>query len=129
MRFSDREFPRFLAAGAFNTGFGYVMYLAFALVVDYRLAYTASYAIGVVLSYWINTRFVFRAPWSWRRLAAFPSVYAVQYLLGLALIWLFVAKLHLSEKIAPLLVIPLTIPVTFVFSRFVIKGRSHAAQR
>lgn len=123
MKFFDTEFKRFLAAGAFNTLAGYAMYLAFNLVLDYRLAYTASYLIGIMVSYWINTTFVFRSAWSWKRLAAFPSVYLLQYTLGLALIWLFVNQLDISEKIAPLLAVPVTVPLTFLASRFIIKGK------
>ncbi len=122
MKFFDTEFKRFLAAGAFNTIAGYAMYLAFHLVLDYRLAYTASYLIGIPVSYWINTKFVFRSTWSWKRLAAFPSVYLMQYVLGLALIWLFVDHLDIPEKIAPLLAVPVTVPLTFLASRFIIKG-------
>lgn len=126
MKFFDTEFKRFLAAGAFNTIAGYAMYLAFNLVLDYRLAYTAAYLIGILVSYWINTTFVFRSAWSWKRLAAFPSVYLLQYVLGLALIWLFVNQLDISEKIAPLLAVPVTVPLTFLASRFIVKGKQRA---
>jgi putative flippase GtrA len=126
MKFFDTEFKRFLAAGSFNTIAGYALYLVFHLVLDYRLAYTASYLIGIPVSYWINTRFVFRSAWSWKRLAAFPSVYLMQYVLGLALIWLFVDHLDISEKIAPLLAVPVTVPLTFLASRFIIKGKQRA---
>lgn len=123
MKFFDTEFKRFLAAGAFNTVAGYAVYLAFTLLLDYRLAYTASYLIGIIVSYWINTTFVFRSTWNWKRLAAFPSVYLLQYTLGLGLIWLFVDQLDISEKIAPLLAVPVTVPLTFLASRFIIKGK------
>ena len=128
MKFSDPEFRRFLLVGLFNTAAGYGMYLLFNLIVDYRAAYTLSYVIGVFLSYWITTRFVFRTSWSWRRLAAYPSVYLLQYMLGLALIWVFVHLFQVSEKLAPLLIIPLTIPVTFLASRFIIKGGTREAE-
>ena len=127
MKFSDPEFLRFLLAGLFNTVAGYLMYLAFALFFDYRLAYTLSFAIGILLAYWVSTNFVFKAAWSWHRLAAFPSVYLVQYVLGLILIWVLVEKLQVSEKLAPVLTVPLTIPITFLVSRFIIKGRTHEA--
>ena len=102
------------------------MYLTFNLALDFRLAYTASYLIGIFLSYWINSKFVFRAPLSWKRLAVFPGVYLLQYGVGLVLIWLFVNHLDISEMIAPLLVVPFSIPLTFLASRLVIKGKKHA---
>jgi putative flippase GtrA len=124
MRFSDPEFIRFLIAGVANTVLGYLLYLLFGLVMDYRLAYSCSYAAGIVLSYWINTAFVFRRAWDWRRLAAYPSVYLLQYLVGLALLFLLVEHAGVPEKLAPLLSIPMTIPITFLASRFIIKGRA-----
>lgn len=126
MKFFDTEFKRFLAAGAFNAISGYAMYLLLNLVLDYRVAYTTSYLIGVLLSYWVNTTFVFRSALSWKSFAAFPSVYLLQYFLGLVLLWLFVNQLDISEKIAPLLAVPITVPLTFLASRFIIKGRPHA---
>lgn len=126
MKFFETEFNRFLAAGVFNTVAGYAMYLTFNLALDFRLAYTASYLIGIFLSYWINSKFVFRAPLSWKRLAVFPGVYLLQYGVGLVLIWLFVNHLDISEMIAPLLVVPFSIPLTFLASRLVIKGKKHA---
>ena len=125
MRWSDPEFRRFLLAGLFNTGLGYLLYLAFNTVVDYRLAYTLSYSVGIVVAYAVCTIFVFKRPWSWRRLLAYPSVYAAQYLAGLALIWVLVGKFGLSEAWAPLVILPATIPITFAISRFIIKGGTH----
>lgn len=124
-RFSDPEFRRFLLAGLFNTGFGYLLYLAFNLFADYRLAYTLSYCVGIVVAYAVSTIFVFKRPWSWRRLLAYPSVYAIQYFAGLALIWLLVGTFGFAETWAPLVILPATIPLTFAISRFIIKGGTH----
>ena len=123
MKFSDPEFRRFLLAGAFNTAVGYGLYLLLNTFLDYRGAYTISYVLGIVLSYAITTAFVFKRPWRWRRLLAYPSVYAVQYLVGLALIWLMVDRLGLPDTWAPLIILPITIPLTFALSRLIVKGR------
>lgn len=125
MRWSDPEFRRFLLAGLFNTGFGYLLYLAFNLFTDYRLAYTLSYCVGIVVAYAVSTAFVFRRPWSWRGLLAYPSVYATQYLAGVAIIWVLVDRFGFPEALAPLAVVPATIPLTFALSRFIIRGRTH----
>ncbi len=125
MRWSDPEFRRFLLAGLFNTGLGYLLYLAFNVFADYRVAYSLSYGVGIVVAYAVSTMFVFKRPWSWRRLLAFPSVYAIQYLAGLGLIWLLVGKFGFPEAWAPLIILPATIPLTFAISRFIIKGRTH----
>lgn len=123
MKFFDAEFLRFLVVGAANTALGYALYLLFSLVFDYRIAYTLAFALGIALSYFLSAIFVFQAKVAWRSLMAFPSVYLVQYLVGLALIWLIVAFTWVPKTFAPLVAIPFTIPLTFLASRFIIKGR------
>jgi putative flippase GtrA len=50
-------------------------------------------------------------------------VYVLQYLAGLAALWLLVENGLASKEIAPLLVIVVTLPLTFAASRFLIKGK------
>ena len=122
MKWSN-DFTRFLIGGAANTAIGYALYLAAAQFMDYRWAYTTSYVLGIGVSYLVNSLFVFRQPLSWRRLVAFPAVYLLQYVAGLALLWLFVSRLGVPARYGPLLVVPLTIPLTFVASRLVLTYR------
>jgi putative flippase GtrA len=123
MKSCSGEVLRFLLAGAFNTVATYLLYLGALQLVPYQHAYTAAFAIGIVLGYTINTRYVFHEPWRWRRLLAYPLVYVLQYLAGLAALWLLVENGLASKEIAPLLVIVVTIPLTFAASRFLIKGK------
>lgn len=112
---------RFLAAGALNTGLTYLLYLLLLLALPYRLAYTGSYAAGIVISYALNTWYVFREPWSWKKLMAFPAVYAVQYLLGLLVITALVEWVSIPARYAPLLAVVVTLPATYLLSRALIK--------
>ena len=118
------EVFRFLVVGAINTLVGYLLYLAALTVLPYTVAYTAAYALAILSSYALNTYFVFRARWDWRRLLAFPLVYLIQYAASLAFLSLLVERLSVSEKIAPLLVVVVIVPITFFASRYVLKGRS-----
>ena len=117
------EVIRFLITGATNTALGYLIYLAFLLVLPYTAAYSISYVIGIFVSYALNTAFVFKERWSWKRFAAFPLVYVVQYLLGLALLALLVEKAGVPKTLAPLVIVIIILPVTFFLSRFVIRGK------
>ena len=123
MKSSRGEALRFLLAGAFNTAATYGLYLLALQVMPYRVAYTATYAIGIVLGYAVNTLFVFRAPWSWKRMLAYPLVYVLQYGVGLLCLTLLVERGWVSDRIAPLLVVVVTLPLTFVASRYLIKGK------
>jgi putative flippase GtrA len=116
------EAARFLIAGGFNTALGYALYLLFNLYVDYRAAYSISFACGVLVSYLLNSLYVFRVGLAWKRLALYPAVYVVQYLAGVLTIWLLVARLRVAEAYAPLAAIVVTLPLTFLVSRYLLTG-------
>lgn len=115
---------RFLLAGLSNTLATYLFYLLLLIALPYAVAYTLAYIIGIVFSYAINTWWVFRKPWSWAKLFQFPLAYLVQYLAGVGLLYGLVVGLELSERLAPLISIALTLPLTFLISRWII-NRSH----
>jgi putative flippase GtrA len=108
---------RFLIAGAINTVATYAIYLALLPLLDYTLAYTIAYVTGIVISYLLNTSFVFRVTRTASNMATFPLVYVVQYLLGALVLNLAVRWLGIPEKFALIVSIVVTIPVTFFLSR------------
>jgi len=119
------QFVRFIASGAVNTGITYALYLLMLPLIGYLTAYSAAYVVGILLSYWLNSAFVFRQPMHWRSLARFPLVYVVQYLLNGALLWLFVDMLGVDDRIALLAAIAVTVPATFLAARLaILSGRS-----
>jgi putative flippase GtrA len=121
---SRHEFGTFLLFGVINTLLTYGLYLLLLLAVSYPAAYSASYVVGIFLSYVLNARFVFREPLRLSKALQYPVVYIVQYFLGLGLLYLMVEVFHLSEVVAPLAVVLMTVPCTFVLSRYVIRGRT-----
>ncbi|MEZ5538771.1 MAG: GtrA family protein [Pseudomonadales bacterium] len=132
------EFLRFLVTGSINTGSSWLVYLlvrhtllfvglhaitAFdriAISAD-KLAFTVAYIFGIVFTYYLNSRWVFRVPMSWRAFLEFPSVYVVQYGVGIVLMHILVDRLAFPVDFAPLAVVVVTMPVTFVLSRLVLK--------
>jgi putative flippase GtrA len=121
--FLHKELGRFLVAGGINTAFSFSLYFLFNLVVHYQLAYWLAYVGGILFSFWLNSRWVFRTAMNWKTFLAFPLVYLFQYGFGAVLLHVFVEMLGLSEWWSPLLVIFLSVPVTFVMSRFILKGK------
>lgn len=113
------SFLRFLISGGVNTAATYAVYLLLLRITDYKLAYTVAYVVGIVLAFVINRLFVFRTHRGWRSAALFPLVYLLQYLVSLGIVWLWVQQWQLPKEIAPLISIAVTIPMTFVLSRFV----------
>jgi len=114
------EFTRFLLVGATNTVFSYLLYLLLLKFLPYIAAYTLSYCAGIVLSYFLNVLFVFKKNVSIASFLKFPVVYAIQYSLGALVLWLLVS-LGINPTWAMIGVLIVTIPVTFVASRFILK--------
>jgi putative flippase GtrA len=126
MKFSERQEFRFLVAGAINTSLGYALFLLLNLGLDYRIAYSLSFAFGIVLSFVLNSLYVFRQPLRWRRLAAYPVVYLLQYFVGMACVWFFVGVLDQPESLAPIPAIAITLPATYFLSRYILREHRDA---
>ena len=116
-----REVVRFLAGGGANTLLTLACYWMLLHLLPYGAAYTLSFALGIMSSYAINTWFVFRQPWSWAKLLAFPLVHLVNYLAGMAVIWLLIERLGVDARIAPVAAIIATLPLNFLMTRRLVK--------
>ncbi len=112
-------FARFLVTGLLNTALTYVLYLLFLQFMAYQLAYTVVFVLGILISYVLNAGFVFRTRMTLKTLARFPLVYGAQYALGMGLVLLLVEWGGAPSWLAPLCAIAITVPLTFVFSRYI----------
>ncbi|WP_340026059.1 GtrA family protein [Paenibacillus sp. FSL K6-1096] len=119
----NKEFLKFVISGGVNTLATYLVYLLLLLFLNYSLSYTVSYISGIFLSYYLNTVFVFKEKMSIKKILKFPVVYLIQYFINLLMLYILVEHLHLSTKIVPLIVVIVTIPVTFVLSKLIIKSK------
>ena len=59
----------------------------------------------------------------------YPFVYFAQYIFGMLLLWLVVSQLGLSVKLGPLIVVILTIPLTYWLSRLAFVGLESRSNR
>ncbi|SAI67137.1 GtrA-like protein [Bordetella ansorpii] len=120
-------FPRFVAAGAINTGATYLLYVALLWVIPYGWAYSVSFLAGILLGYLLNSRWVFREAPSLKTAAGYPLIYATNYVLGICLLWLLVDKLGAPAFLAPLVVIPVSVPIMYLLTRALFK-KNHDAR-
>lgn len=112
---------KFVIGGVINTAFTFFLYLSLQIVLPYQVAYAVAFAVGIVFSYWFNAIIVFKTHISWKGFFAFPLVYLVQYLISAMLLGFFVERVGVPQRFAPLIVIALTIPITFVLTRWYLR--------
>jgi putative flippase GtrA len=125
---SQQQFGRFVVGGAVNTAITYIAYLALEVHMAPSIAYSIIYVLGIALSYAINTYFVFRTKSSTRSGLQYPFVYGAQYLFGLALLSLL-TRYGIDSRIAMIVVIAASVPLTFLLTRIVLKGTSRRSFR
>lgn len=114
---------RFLIGGGANTLFSYAMYWVLLPCMPYLWAYTISYVVAILSGFAMNTWFVFRTAWSWKRLFAFPAVHLVNYLAALIVVWIAAKLFGISEVIAPVVATVVILPLNFVLTRRLMIGR------
>ncbi|RON53737.1 polysaccharide synthesis protein GtrA [Pseudomonas frederiksbergensis] len=112
----------FLIGGGLNTGLTYCLYLLLSYLIDYQAAYAIAYVAGIVFAYFFNSKIVFKVDHSWVGMVIYPTVYLVQYLFGALLLKLLVEHLHLHKAIAPLVVILLLLPSSYLLNKIVLKA-------
>lgn len=119
-----RQFLKFVLIGLANTAVTYLIYRGLLLFLSYYVAYSISYALGIAFSYFCNAIVVFQRAPSWRSFLSYPLVYLFQYVLSLTGTVLLVEVGHVPARFAPLFIIAVSVPVTFVLSRFIFSRRN-----
>jgi len=94
------------------------------LVVDYRLEYTAAYAIGLIGGYWANARFVFRSPIGPRSVFGYLAAYVLTYLAALAALYLAVDVLGAAKPLGMIAALVISVPLSYTLLQ-----RSFSARR
>ncbi len=99
------------------------MYAVLLLFFPYLVSYSVAYLVSIFISYFLNSKFVFNEELRIRKALKYPLVYVNQYVLGALSLYLLVHFLKINKLVAPLLVVVLTIPVTYFLSRRIVRGK------
>ena len=126
MAMPSSEILRFLLVGGVNTLWTLCLYWLMLPDLGYVAAYSISFVLGIVSGYTLNAFFVFRTRWSWRRLLAFPLVHAVNYVVGIGVIWIVVGLLGIDARLGPVVVVVATLPINFLLTRKLVAGGRRA---
>lgn len=116
-----KEFVNFIGVGVINTFLTYFIYLGLLMIAHYHLAYFISYVIGIAISYILNLKYVFKKKSSINKIFKFPLVYVAQYFIGAVLMEVLINKLDINQVFAPIVVIVITLPITFFLAKKVLQ--------
>ncbi|WHS45063.1 flippase GtxA [Staphylococcus aureus] len=117
------EILKFIIVGGINTLNYYVVYLLLLklLHIEYMISHITGFLVAFVISYYLNCYFVYRVKPTWRKFISFPITQIVNVSLQTVLLYVFVSWLNLPAEIAPFSGLVITIPITFVLSKWILK--------
>lgn len=117
------EILKFIIVGGINTLNYYVVYLLLLklLYIEYMISHITGFIVAFVISYYLNCYFVYRVKPTWRKFISFPITQLVNVSLQTVLLYVFVSWLNLPAEIAPFAGLVITIPITFILSKWILK--------
>ena len=118
-----KQVQRFVVVGTSNTVFTYLIYIALNFVMAYWIAFTVSFAAGILFSAALNSRYSFGVSLKVRAIVRFALFCFVSYGVSLQLVIFLVERLAIHEALAPLIVVVALLPLTFLGSRAALTGQ------
>ncbi len=119
------QFVKFGIVGVSNTAISLVVYyICIFIGMHYMIANILSFVISVLNAYYWNKRFVFKKNDIKQKKTVVQSVlkvftsYGATFLLGTVLLVIWIDVIHISEVIAPLINLCITIPLNFILNKF-----------
>ena len=117
-----KQFMKFGIVGISNTLLSLAIYYLLVLLgVNYILSNVVAFAVSVLNAYYWNRKYVFgqvEGSKKGRQLAKVYVSYGFTFLLSTGLLFLMVAVIGVSEFIAPLINLCITIPLNFLLNKF-----------
>jgi putative flippase GtrA len=110
---------RFLIAGLLNTLVTSLIYIVMLTEFSPSVSYSISFVIGVLLSFILNSLAVFKASLKWLNFIYFLLGYFFQYFIGYVTLYFLVTRLLYDPRHCIIGVIFLTVPINFIFNKFV----------
>lgn len=107
-----------------NTLISYCIYILLLNFFPYSIAYTLSFFIAAIYTFYGNKKFVFRQQRK-KSILIYMMIYMLCYLVSFSIFWIAINYLHVSEKIAPFISILIAYPINYLIVRsfFESKGK------
>ena len=116
-------FLRFVLVNVLNTGLYWGLYLLLLPVVPYLLANAIALVVAVLVAYVANARYAFKVDTSRRSLVMYLATNGTTVALRMAVVWVLVEVLSLSEALAPPVAVAVTMPVAFLLTGWAMRER------
>ena len=115
------QFINFSMVGIINLFLSYFLYVACIYVgLHHQIANQVSFWLSVLNGYILNKYIVFNKKNSdntqIERIKYF-TVYGFNYVLGIGLLYLYIDKLKINPYLAPIVSIPITVPLNYLLNR------------
>lgn len=117
------KFLKFLGAGLINTIVSYFLYVILVLFINYQISYAISFIFGIILSFILNTKYVFEVEQTIKKFVLFPFVYLVQYLLGAFMMSFIIEIIGINQFFAPLVVTVCLLPISYLLSKKILVNK------
>ena len=119
------EIIKFVIVGGINTFNYYVVYLLLLKVlnVQYLVSHITGFIVALIISYYLNCYFVYKVQPTLRKFLQFPVTQLVNVGMQTLLLFIFVRFFHVNSVIAPFAGLIITIPVTFILSKYILRDR------
>ena len=110
----DKDYVRFVISGGFNTLLTFLLYSAGILLgLHYALANALAWAVGVAVSFSLNSRFVFRKAYTHKRFLTFVVSNTFSLFLSMAILSVLIKVYSQDPILASVIAIPIVVAVNF----------------
>jgi putative flippase GtrA len=120
------EFVRFCIVGILCTGIDALLYYITKPTLNYQLALIIAYITSLLINYILTTYWTFKVKPSTKNLIGILGVHLSNlFIIRMGLMWLFTQKCNLSENIAYVPTLMISVLTTFILIRLVVKNKSY----
>ena len=112
----NRKLIKYLIGGTLNTVLSYLTYCLFLIFLNYNISYLLSIISSILISYQVNTRFVFKIKRKNNNRYLFILIYIIQIYIGTYLMYVLVEIHRINELLAPVLTLLIVTPLIYVLS-------------
>lgn len=117
------EIIKFVIVGGINTLDYYIVYLILLklLNVNYMISHIIGFIVSFIISYYLNCYFVYKVKPTLKKFLSFPITQVVNMGMQTFLLYIFVRWFDFPSEIAPFVGLIVTIPITFVLSKWILR--------